>query len=86
MPPSGMGEPVAFTPGLVPHCDVLTVVAPGLVAAAALDDGGAPADEALLPHAASETRPMATMTANGARISGQRLENPTCPHLLVQTV
>jgi hypothetical protein len=74
-----MGVPVAFTPGLVPHCDVLTVVAPGLVEEAALDDDGAPADELLLPHAASASRPITAMTANGVRISARRLENPTCP-------
>ena len=28
MAPSGIGVPVAATPGLVPHCDVLTVAAP----------------------------------------------------------
>jgi hypothetical protein len=28
MAPSGIGVPVAWTPGLVPHCDVLTVPAP----------------------------------------------------------
>jgi hypothetical protein len=27
--PSGIGVPVAITPGLVPHCDVLTVVVAG---------------------------------------------------------
>jgi hypothetical protein len=25
IPPTGIGVPVAVTPGLVPHCDVLTV-------------------------------------------------------------
>jgi hypothetical protein len=32
MVPSAIGEPVAFTPGLVPHCDLLTVVLPLLAA------------------------------------------------------
>src|SRR6266702_5443904 len=39
MPHRAIGVPVAFTPGLVPHCDVLTVVlhelAAGLLAGAA---------------------------------------------------
>jgi hypothetical protein len=35
IPPSGIGVPVAATPGLVPHCDVLTVAALAELLAAA---------------------------------------------------
>src|SRR5262252_3987639 len=34
IPPSGIGAPVAFTPGLVPHCDVSVVVVLALLVAA----------------------------------------------------
>jgi len=33
IPPTGIGVPVAVTPGLVPHCDVLTVVLLGVLVA-----------------------------------------------------
>src|SRR3954453_8526985 len=39
MAPSGIGVPVALTPGLVPHCELLTVAAP-----AELDEPPAGAD------------------------------------------
>src|SRR6516165_10936268 len=32
--PRGIGVPVAAAPGLVPHCDVLTAEAPGVLVAA----------------------------------------------------
>src|SRR2546421_12404257 len=31
MAPSAIGEPVALTPGLLPHCEVSTVAAPALL-------------------------------------------------------
>src|SRR5580658_3029538 len=43
MAPSAIGVPVAATPGLVPHCDVLTALVPVLVLAVAVLAG------ALLP-------------------------------------
>jgi hypothetical protein len=36
IPPSGIGVPVAATPGLVPHCEVLTVVVLGALDVAEL--------------------------------------------------
>jgi hypothetical protein len=33
IPPTGIGVPVAATPGFVPHCDVLTVVLLGVLVA-----------------------------------------------------
>ena len=43
IPPSGIGVPVAFTPGLLPHCDVLTDVPLGAGAEAEESiEGGVP--------------------------------------------
>ena len=36
IPPSGIGVPVAFTPGLVPHCDVADAALLGLGVVAGL--------------------------------------------------
>jgi hypothetical protein len=82
MPPSGIGVPVAFTPGLVPHCDVLT--------AAAFDEldelGALVAGLAdLLLHPATAVIPIAATTATVARIRGARPYILTCLHLLVVT-
>jgi hypothetical protein len=58
--PSGIGVPVAFTPGLVPHCDVLTApafaVPPDVVP-----------DEPLLPHPAATSVPITATRAAAAR-------------------
>src|ERR1700730_11940786 len=82
IPPSALGVPVAFTPGLGPHCDVLT--------AAAFDELGAPralvagvAD--LLLHPATAVIPIAATSATVARIPGARPYILTCLHLLVVT-
>jgi hypothetical protein len=86
IPPSGIGVPVAFTPGLVPHCDVLT--------AAAFDEleeldelgplvAGLLAD--LLLHPARAVIPIAATSATVARIPGARPYILTCLHLLVVT-
>src|ERR1700748_1807675 len=48
MAPSGIGVPVAGTPGLVPHCDVLTVPAPAELDEAPDGCWAAPAAELLL--------------------------------------
>jgi len=83
IPPSAIGVPVAFTPGLVPHCDVLTVagleldVLPDelvLLAAGVL----------LLLHPASAS-PITATRATVARKPGVRVQILTCPHLLVVT-
>jgi hypothetical protein len=61
IPPSGIGVPVAFTPGLVPHCDVADAAAlPALgVDAGLLDE--------LLLHPAAATSPMAATSAAAPR-------------------
>jgi hypothetical protein len=83
IPPSGIGVPVAFTPGLVPHCDVLTAPAfdeldeLGVLVAGLLDD--------LLLHPAMAVIPIAATSATVARIPGARPYILTCLHLLVVT-
>jgi hypothetical protein len=67
--------PVAFTPGLVPHCDVLTVVL--LELAAGLLAG------VLLPHPASAAIPIAATSATFARTLDARRYIRTCLRLLV---
>src|SRR5215469_5412692 len=73
MVPSGIGVPVAFTPGLVPHCDVFT---------APLDE---PPDGLLLvlllPQPAA-SRPIAAASATAARARGVCSPILTVPHLL----
>ena len=64
--PSGIGVPVAFTPGLVPHCEVFTVAALGELAAVLPDDGLL--DELLHP-AATSAATAATSTA-AVRVPG----------------
>src|SRR5712664_4068274 len=83
IPPRGIGVPVAFTPGLVPHCDVRTVAGPVLAAAAG--EGDVPAADVLLLHPASMPSPIAAASATVVRGSSARLCNLTCPHLLVVT-
>jgi hypothetical protein len=82
IPPSGIGVPVALTPGLAPHCDVLTVVpADELVAAGLL-----PGDPLLLLlpllHPAASI-PMAAARATAARARGACSRILTYPHLQV---
>ncbi len=61
IPPSAMGVPVAFAPGLVPHCDVLTA---GAELAALPGDADVPAGElAALPHPAAAIIPIAAVRA-----------------------
>jgi len=62
IPPSGIGVPVAFTPGLVPHRDVAAAAAlPALGVVA-----GLLADELLL-HPAAATSPRAATSAAAPR-------------------
>jgi hypothetical protein len=82
IPPSGIGVPVAFTPGLVPHCDVLTATALELGAAA--DELVLLVAEPLLLHPARAASPMAK-SATVARVPGVVRCILTCPHLLVVT-
>jgi len=76
IPPSGIGVPVAFTPGLVPHCDVLTAELLGVLLAA-----GLLLDELLHPAAISIPITAASAAAARAPIRCSRIL--TCPHLLV---
>ena len=75
--PSGIGVPVAFTPGLVPHCDVLT--------AALLGAADAVAE---LPDEATGTAAAASGRGNRRDDRGQRHGCPytrrvlPCPHLI----
>jgi hypothetical protein len=66
IPPSGIGVPVAFTPGLAPHCDVsdAALLGFGVVAGLLLDE--------LLPHPAAATSPMAATRAAAPRAPGVR--------------
>src|SRR5581483_6982291 len=61
IPPSGIGVPVAFTPGLLPHCDVLTDVPLGAGA-----DAEPLVEELLLLHPAAISIPI-TATRAAAR-------------------
>ncbi|HXZ70476.1 MAG TPA: hypothetical protein VEH31_06305, partial [Streptosporangiaceae bacterium] len=65
--PSGIGVPVAFTPGLVPHCDVLTAVPLGAADAAPLPDE--PLDPPLL-HPVATSAPTTATTTMAARGPG----------------
>jgi len=73
--------PVAFTPGLVPHCDVLDVALPeladGLLAGVPLPAG------VLLPHPARAAIPIAATSATFARTLDARRYIRTCLRLLV---
>jgi len=58
--PSGIGVPVAFTPGLVPHCDVLAAPAFAVLPADVVPD------EPLL-HPAATSVPITATRAAAAR-------------------
>jgi len=71
--PSGIGVPVAFTPGFVPHCDVLTAAPLGAADAV-------PPDELLDPpllQPAAAIVPMTAASATTARIPGLCFRVPT---------
>jgi hypothetical protein len=72
MAPSGIGVPVAFTPGLVPHCDVFTAALLG-AAAAELPELPLP----LLLHPAASSVPMTAASARAARAPGLCFLVPT---------
>ena len=72
MAPSGIGVPVAFTPGLVPHCDVFT--------AALLGAADAELPELLEPpllHPAAAIAAMTAASATTARTPGLCFRVPT---------
>jgi len=77
IPPSGIGVPVAFTPGLVPHCDVSDAALLGWGAVAGL------LDDEPLPHPAAATSPTAAIRAAASRAPGARCLIFTQTHLLV---
>jgi hypothetical protein len=66
--PSAIGVPVAFVPGLVPHCDVSTLAPLELLDALAALEFALELD-LLLPHAA---RTIVVPTATRARMSRTR--------------
>src|SRR5215472_13995102 len=74
MAPSGIGVPVAFTPGLVPHCDVLTAVPLGVAVPEPPDD---PVAELLLLHPAATRVPMTATSAAAVRAPGACFRVPT---------
>src|SRR5215469_12500750 len=63
IPPSGIGVPVAFTPGLVPHCDVSAVVLLALLDAAEPLGGAL----LLLPHPAAAVTAITAASAAAPR-------------------
>src|SRR5215472_3428268 len=82
--PRGIGVPVAATPGLVPHCDVLTAEVPEvLVALGVLPLPLPPVVVLLLLHPAAARIPMIATrptTPRTPRVCSRML---TYPHLLV---
>jgi hypothetical protein len=74
MAPSGMGVPVAFTPGLVPHCDVLTAVLFGAADAVPLPDELL---DPLLLHPAAAIAAVTPASATTARTPGLCFRVPT---------
>ena len=79
IPPSGIGVPVAFTPGLVPHCDVSVVVVLALLVAAEPLGGAL----LLLPHPATAATAITAAIAAAPRALGACSRVFTNPHLLV---
>ena len=70
--PSGIGVPVAFTPGLVPHCDVFTAVPLGAAEAELPELLDPP-----LLHPAATNVPTIAASATTARAPGLCLRVPT---------
>src|SRR5581483_1252861 len=70
IPPSGIGVPVALTPGLLPHCDVSDAVL-GLPPDAGLLAADPP-DEPELPHPAAMSIPATAAATTAARVPGAR--------------
>jgi hypothetical protein len=83
MLPSAIGVPVAGTPGLVPHCDVLTDPPAGLLPAVAGVVGVRPED-VVLDGLLQPTRATATVAAASIvlRTLGARIEVLMLSHLL----
>src|SRR5215813_289779 len=74
MAPSGIGVPVAFTPGLVPHCDVLTAAPVGAVDAEPPELLDPPL---LLLHPAAASVPTMAASVTTARAPSLCLRVPT---------
>jgi hypothetical protein len=72
--PSGIGVPVASTPGLVPHCDVLTAVLLEVLVADPPDDGVL---LLLLLQPAAASVPMTATSAAAVRAPGACFLLPT---------
>ena len=72
MEPRAIGVPVALTPGLVPHSEVVTAVEVGLGLLVLLELGE------LLPQPASAAIPRAAITTTPMRICDARRYTPTC--------
>jgi hypothetical protein len=72
--PSGIGVPVAFTPGLVPHCDVLTAVPLDAGAAGLLADE---LPDPLLLQPAATSVPMTATSTAAVRAPGASFRVPT---------
>src|ERR1700734_3469770 len=79
IPPRAIGVPVALTPGLVPHCDVSTVVALGVEPPWPL----LPVLLLVLPHPAAATTAIAAASAMASRAPDACSRVLTYPHLLV---
>jgi hypothetical protein len=88
MLPSAIGVPVAGTPGLVPHCDVLTDPPAGLLPAVAGAVGVLPEDvlpeDVVLDELLQPTRATVTVAAASIvlRTPGARIEVLMLSHLL----
>src|SRR5437588_11629033 len=74
IPPSGIGVPVAFTPGLLPHCEVCTVAPPE---PAFPEEPEAPAVPPL-PQPARAASPIAATSATADRAPG------ACPRIVIR--
>jgi hypothetical protein len=70
IPPTGIGVPVAATPALVPHCDVLTVVLLGELLADWVPVGVLLVVLLLLLLQPAASMPMAAARATAARALG----------------
>jgi hypothetical protein len=82
--PRGIGVPVAATPGLVPHCDVLTAEVPDVLVALGVLPLPLPALVVLLLlHPAAASNPIAATTPATARTPEMCSRMLTYPHLLV---
>jgi hypothetical protein len=75
MPPSAIGVPVALSPGLLPHCDVLTVAVLGV------DLPVLPVLLLELLHPAAMSTPVAAARMTASRVAETCSRVLTYPHL-----